>query len=100
MQDCIEHNKPTYVLKNLIVLVHNKDILLLDYNNIKSNKYNMTSGTDPNTPDGMNNQRILRLLEDIKNNIYKFPNVRRTWIPKPGKKSNGTKKTSSNMEDL
>lgn len=86
MDESIKNNKGFRVYDNLMSLVSDKNILKLAYGNIKSNKGSMAPGFDSNNiPDGFDKTKIEKLSEELKTGIYRFPKVRRTWIPKPGK---------------
>lgn len=85
VENAIKNNKPIPVFRNLMSLIYNEDILYLSYGMIKSTKGSMTKGMDPNTPNEMSKTRIKKLSEKLKNGTYEFPNVRISWILKPGK---------------
>ena len=87
----VEHWKPykrsRYVHKNLINIIAHPEILEKAYYEVRSNKGALTVGTNPdNTLDGTSRDRIGILSEQIKRGTYEFSDIRRIWIPKPGKK--------------
>mgnify|MGYP001807668541 CR=1 FL=1 len=66
--------------------------MLLAYGNIKSNRGATTPGTLGETADESSLEFIKKLSQQLKTNKYKFPDVRRTWVPKPMKGTDWTKK--------
>ena len=97
VENCINKKQKLPIFNNLFSLIHNPDILTLAYSNIKSNKNSMTLGMDPNTPDEMSTSRINLLSNKLKQGTYSFPPIRRTWIPKPGKKIKWEKNNLKNF---
>lgn len=73
------------IFNNIIPIISSKEVLLLAYDNIKSNYGSMTPGSQNQTADSISMDRINLLSEKLKNSTYEFPDVRRTWLPKPGK---------------
>jgi retron-type reverse transcriptase len=82
-----ERNKvdETYINENLIHVVGDIEILTLAYEQIKSNKGNMTPGVTPETLDGISKAYLERVASSIKAGKYQFSPARRIHIPKPGK---------------
>lgn len=74
----IKHN-------NLFDLVISKDLIRISYNKLKNNKGAMTPGTIQSTADGMSEEFISKLHENLKNGTFKWNPVSRIDIQKPGK---------------
>lgn len=79
----LENNTALPIFNNLMPLIYSEDILLLAYGNIKSNRGATTPGTQGITADESSMDQIHQLSQKLKTNTYKFPDVRRTWVPKP-----------------
>jgi group II intron reverse transcriptase/maturase len=60
----------------------NRDLYLIAYANLYSNKGAMTKGTTGETVDGMSLAKIDSIIEDIKHERFRWTPVRRTYIPK------------------
>jgi len=60
----------------------NPDLYLLAYANLYSNQGAMTKGTTGETVDGMSQAKIAAIIEEIRNERYRWTPVRRTYIPK------------------
>jgi retron-type reverse transcriptase len=88
----IKENQPLPVFNNLMPIVSSREVLILAYSNIKRNPGAMTPGTENQTADEFSNARLDSLSTRLKNNTYDFPDVRRTWVPKPGKSNSFWKK--------
>lgn len=88
MDNSIKKKKQPPIFNNLMPILCSLEILQLAYSNIKSNHGSMTPGTQGQTADDISYERLEQLSVNLKNGTYKFPNVRRTWIPKPGKNRN------------
>ena len=72
---------------NLIKLVADPELLLYAYENIKSNKGSLTSGTDSkDTVDGFNRSLVNKISKQIKEGTYKWKDIKQIMIPKPGEK--------------
>ncbi len=65
-----------------------EDLFLTAYDKISRNRGALTVGTENDTADGMNQERILRIIEKLRNERFKFRPARRIQIPK---KSGGTR---------
>lgn len=83
--NAIVNNKPVPVFDNLLPILSSMEVLQVAYSNIKSNKGSTTKGVLDNTSDGMSLERLKSLSQRLKNKTYKFPPVRRIWVPKPKK---------------
>ena len=64
------------------------DLFLTAYDKIGRNKGALTPGTENDTADGMNIERIRKLIEQLRYERFQFRPVRRTQIPK---KSGGSR---------
>jgi group II intron reverse transcriptase/maturase len=60
----------------------NKDLYLLAYGNIYSNKGAMTPGASEETADGMSEEKIHQIIEAMRREKYRFSPARRVYIPK------------------
>jgi len=60
----------------------NKDLYLLAYGNIYSNKGAMTPGASAETADGMSGDKIHEIIELMRHERYRFAPARRIYIPK------------------
>jgi group II intron reverse transcriptase/maturase len=60
----------------------NKDLYLLAYGNIYSNKGAMTPGASAETADGMSEDKIHEIIELMRYERYRFAPARRIYIPK------------------
>src|SRR5450759_5813717 len=71
----------------LFRLLENPVIWHEAYAKIYSNKGAMTPGVDGITLDGFSEERVMSIMERLKNGTYRFQPVRRTYVPKKnGKK--------------
>src|SRR5579859_5410943 len=66
-----------------------EDLFLAAYAKIYKNQGILTPGTENDTADDMNIERIHKIIEALRNETFKFRPSRRTNVPK--KKSNGTR---------
>jgi retron-type reverse transcriptase len=60
----------------------NKDLYLLAYGNIYSNRGAMTPGASEETADGMSEGKISQIVELMRYERYRFAPARRIYIPK------------------
>ena len=65
-----------------------EDLFLAAYDKIARNRGALTAGTENDTADGMNLERIRRIIEHLRYERFKFHPARRIQIPK---KSGGTR---------
>ncbi|CAG0992534.1 partial Group II intron-encoded protein LtrA, partial [Anaerolineae bacterium] len=65
-----------------------EDLFLAAYDKIAHNRGALTAGTESDTVDGMNLERIRRIIEQLRYERFKFHPARRIQIPK---KSGGTR---------
>lgn len=78
-----EHSaQPSYTFDRLYRNLYNPDFLFAAYQNIYAAKGNMTAGVDGQTIDAMSQERIARLIEQLKGEQYHPYPARRTYIPK------------------
>jgi len=76
-------NRPKHTINtNLHSLVYNVDLLNLAYNLLKSKPGNMTPGIVPETLDGMSQEILLNISEQLKSESFQFKPSRRLYIPK------------------
>src|SRR5260370_37883850 len=59
----------------------NRDLYLLAYGNIYSNKGAMTPGASEETADGMSEEKIEQITGLIRRESYRFSPARRVYIP-------------------
>jgi group II intron reverse transcriptase/maturase len=81
----LNQENPEKINDNLIKLTADIDMIWNAYQKIKKNKGSMTQGTRMETADDFNNDTAKEIGNDIKNG-YKWSEIRRKNIPKPGKK--------------
>jgi RNA-directed DNA polymerase len=92
VSEALNNNKAIPIFNNLISIISSKEILLLAYGNIKSNRGATTPGSLGETADKTSMELIKKLSHQLKTNTYTFPDVRRTWVPKPLKGIDWNKK--------
>ena len=64
------------------IMTHYPDLWMLAYSNIHKNKGALTKGADGSTLDGMGTERINRIIDQLKNGVYKPRPAKRVFIPK------------------
>ncbi|WP_242219938.1 reverse transcriptase/maturase family protein [Bacillus cereus group sp. BfR-BA-01380] len=69
-------------------LMYNKELWIKAYTKLYPNAGNLTKGTTDETIDGFSLQKIEEIIEQLKNETFRFAPVRRVYIPK----SNGKKR--------
>ena len=80
-------NDKNYKYERLYRILYNEEMYLIAYQKIYANVGNMTKGTDNETIDGMNLERIGKIIDSLKDESYQPNPSRRTYIPKKnGKK--------------
>jgi group II intron reverse transcriptase/maturase len=72
----------TRVYRNL----YSVDLFLNAYNKLYRNNGALTKGTEDDTVDGMNMKRIHNIINEVRYERFRFRPVRRTQIPKKGKR--------------
>ena len=77
-----ERGRKGLPLTQLYRQMFNKDLYLLAYGNIYSNKGAMTPGASAETADGMSEDKIDQIIEQMRHERYRFAPARRVWIPK------------------
>src|SRR6202522_3937743 len=77
-----ERGRKGLQLTQLYRQMFNKDLYLLAYGNIYSNKGAMTPGASEETADGMSEEKIDQITELMRHERYRFSPARRVYIPK------------------
>ncbi|MGP3921369.1 reverse transcriptase domain-containing protein [Nonomuraea sp. 10N515B] len=77
-----EHGRKGLPCTQLYRQLFNKELYLLAYGNIYSNKGAMTPGASEETADGMSEEKIDQIIEAIRRETYRFSPARRVYIPK------------------
>src|SRR6266853_2223188 len=77
-----ERGRKGLPLTQLYRQMFNKELYLLAYGNIYSNKGAMTPGASAETADGMSEEKIDQIIGLIRHERYRFSPARRTYIPK------------------
>jgi group II intron reverse transcriptase/maturase len=77
-----ERGRKGLPLEQLYRQMFNKDLYLLAYGNIYSNKGAMTPGASTETADGMSEDKIHEIIELMRYERYRFAPARRIYIPK------------------
>jgi retron-type reverse transcriptase len=83
-----ERGKQGLPLEDVYRQLYNPDLYLQAYDKIRRNDGAMTTGTTPETVDGMSLEKMHRLIDDVRHERYRWTPVRRVYIPK----SNGKKR--------
>jgi retron-type reverse transcriptase len=83
VSQAINNHTSIPIFNSLIPIISSKELLLLAYGNIKSNRGATTPGSLRETADESSMRIIQTLSQQLKSHTYKFPDVRRTWVPKP-----------------
>lgn len=73
------------VFNNLINVISDEKILIIAFNNIKSNSGAGTRSMEEITADGASIKSIKNLSLQLKNNTFDFGVIRQIYVPKPGK---------------
>lgn len=71
---------------NLMKILCDKELLFTAYEKLKGNRGSMTPGTLEETADALDVKRIENISEQLKKGIFKWTDIRREMIPKPGRK--------------
>src|SRR6267154_1784052 len=77
-----ERGRKGLPLTQLYRQLFNKDLYLLAYGNIYSNKGAMTPGASEETADGMSEDKIDQIIGLMRHERYRFSPARRVYIPK------------------
>jgi group II intron reverse transcriptase/maturase len=77
-----DHGTRGQPLKRVYPLLYNPNLYLHAYARLYSNQGAMTPGTTPETVDGMNREKIDRLIGDLRHERFRWTPVRRVQIPK------------------
>lgn len=77
-----------FVNRDLYRLLYNRELYVIAYENLKSNKGALTPAADPDaTLQGFSLERIDKLIEQMRNQSWKPKLARQILIPKAGKKT-------------
>ena len=71
-----------YVFDRLYRNLFNPDFYRLAYSNIYAHEGNMTAGSDDETIDGFNIEKVETVIAQLRQESYRPKPVRRTYIPK------------------
>lgn len=77
-----ERGRRRLPLERIYRLLFNRELYLLAYGRLYSNKGSMTPGPDSETVDGMSMGKIDRIIDALRHERYRFKPARRTYIPK------------------
>lgn len=77
----------TWVNKDLYRMLYKEDLFVVAYERIKSRPSSMCPGTDGETLDGTSLGTIRRLIEELRDETFRFNPVRRKESPKANGKS-------------
>jgi group II intron reverse transcriptase/maturase len=77
-----ERGRQGLPLTQLYRQMFNRDLYLLAYGNIYSNKGAMTPGASAETADGMSEDKIDQIVGEMRHERYRFSPARRVYIPK------------------
>jgi len=73
---------------NLMKILCNRELLFTAYQKLKSNRGSMTPGTLKEIADALDVKRIETISKQLKEGTFKWTDIRRKMISKPGKKKN------------
>jgi len=79
IQQCGVERKP---LERLYRQLYNRELYLAAYGNLYPNRGAMTPGATNQTVDAMSQKRIDKLIEQLRNEQFRWTPVRRVYIPK------------------
>lgn len=89
----LNKKNPKKANDNLIKLMFDKELIITAYGNLQTNSGALSQGVDPNdTVDGFNSDLIDRISNDLREGIYKWKNIKKVEILKPGKKNKNRKR--------
>ena len=77
------NKNPNYVNTDLYRLFYKEDLYVAAYEKIKSKPGNLTPGSDTETLDGFNINRVDSIIADMRSEAFQFKPFRRIYIPKP-----------------
>jgi hypothetical protein len=75
-------NKDFIVTDKLYRLLYDKELYYAAYQKLKSKPGNMTPGIIPTTLDGISEETIVEIINNLKDDTFKFHPGRRIYIPK------------------
>lgn len=88
MLTCIEKRStltPDAKFKNLYKMVYDPNLLAHSLGSVMKKTGSLSIGVDELNTDSINYKTIMKISEDLKNNIFKFKPIRRIYIDKTGK---------------
>jgi retron-type reverse transcriptase len=77
-----ERSKQGLPLEDIYRQLYNPNLYLRAYARLYSNEGAMTKGTTSETVDDMSMKKIEALIDDLRQERYRWTPVRRTYIPK------------------
>ncbi len=83
-----ERGKKRLPLERVYRLLYNPDLFLTAYGRIYRNDGALTKGTTEETADGMTQDKIAKIIDDLRHERYRWSPAKRVYIPK----KNGTKR--------
>ena len=83
----LNSNNPDYKNKDLYRLLYTRELYVVAYEKIKSNKGANTPATEEETLQGYSLERIDKIISKMKNQSWQPKPARLVMIPKPGKKT-------------
>lgn len=75
---------------NLMKILCNRELLFTAFEKLKSNRGSMTPGTLKEIADALDVKRIETISKQLKEGTFKWTDIRRKMISKPGKKKRTT----------
>lgn len=78
----LNQERPDWENRDIFRILHNEDIWIAAYENIKGNKGNLTPGVTKDTLDGTSLTKLQKLQRKVMVENYRFHPVKQTWIPK------------------
>jgi group II intron reverse transcriptase/maturase len=82
-----ERGRQGLPLERVYRILFNPELYLLAYGKIYRNQGAMTPGTTRETVDGMSLEKIQKIIEDVRQERYRWCPARRTYIPKSNGKT-------------
>lgn len=76
-------NPQGVITDSVYKFMYDVEFLTLAYNNLKSKPGNMTPAVNPDTLDGISQEKLLRIAQSLRDESFKFQPQRRVRIPKP-----------------
>jgi retron-type reverse transcriptase len=79
-----DRGKKNLPLEDVYRRLYNPDLYLRAYGRLYRNEGSMTRGVTEETVDGMSQEKILDIIEELRCERYRWTPVRRTYIEKKG----------------